>query len=168
MLTFLALQCAGFAQGRSDAQPGKLGHLLVLRVANVNDDDGSAKVSDYLGAKLRVRFRYQAPEDKNVYLYAPPACPPEGYVLDKTKGDTFWLAATPQKRHRESPGFAVLRSQLGEGWVYMPKRSAIEWDVDMEEPPSGVQRARSVFVSEDRGKTAWEIVSSWLTGDSKW
>jgi hypothetical protein len=139
-----------------------LGTLQVVSIRKIADHDPNAKNSDYIGASTRVRLRFEAPKATNVYLYAPAECPPEGYVLERKGGHTIWLASLRKADPSASPGFADLKSQLGVGWIFLPAGAAIEWDIDTEPTPAGVQRARSVFVAKQRDSIGTEVLSDWF------
>jgi hypothetical protein len=139
-----------------------LGSLRVLTVHRLSNAEQKAQPLDYIGANKRIRLRFEAPKRNSVYLYAPSECPPEGYVLERKDGKIIWLASLRKEDPSMSPGFADLKSQLGDGWIFLPASAAIEWDVDTEPTPDGIQRARSVFVIKKKGQPGTEVLSNWF------
>ncbi|MGA3316522.1 MAG: hypothetical protein ABSC64_08785 [Candidatus Korobacteraceae bacterium] len=163
--TILLLSCTLLMAGvisHAQLEHRDLGVLRVVSIQKIGDNDPQRERSDYLGANVRIRLRFEAPRESSIYVYAPAECPPEGYVLERKNGVTVWLASLKKGNASVSPGFADLKSELGDGWIFLPPGAAMEWNVDTEPTPVGVQRARSVFVSKRKGSAATEVLSEWF------
>jgi len=166
---FLFFVCGmSFAQTDSiDSKNDELGTLKVLLMHRMSAAEIQAHPDDYLGARVVVTLRYESPKDRSVYLYAPPNCPPEGYFVKRTGGQIIWVAALVNGT-QGSPGFGKLKRGIGEGWIFLPPNSAIEWQTRTEDSSPGSENARSVFVKGLHEASPHEVLSDWFkTSDLK-
>jgi len=126
----------------------------------MSDAEYANRVKDYIGATHLVRLRFEAPSDRNVFLYAPYCGKPSGYVLERTAGSVKWLAANPGADSSKSPGFKQLEGGTGSCWLLMTSGSAYEWEEETE-PRAPIEEARSIFVKGGRDQEPVELISAW-------
>ncbi len=149
-------------QAASPSGENPLGTLKVISVRKMTDTEYARRVTDNIGATHLVRFRFEAPSDRNVFLYAPYCGKPSGYVLERSAGKVRWLAANPGADSSKSPGFKQLESDAGSCWLLMTAGSAYEWEEEAE-PRAPTEEARSIFVRGGRDQEPVELISAWYT-----
>src|SRR5579859_787226 len=152
-----------FAQtDSSNSKSDALGTLKVMSMHRMSSAEIRAHPDDYLDARIVLVLRYESPTDRSVYLYAPPNCPPEGYLVERTGGKVVWFASRVNGKDG-SPGFHKLQRDIGDGWIYLPSNSAIEWQTRTVDTALGSEHAWSVFVKGKHEATPHEVLSNWFS-----
>lgn len=151
----------------TDGQGTDLGVLAILSMHRMSEAEIRENPDDSLGARVAITLRYESPKNRGVFLYAPPDCPPEGYLLRRDGREVVWVAALVNGI-KGSPGFRKLKHDLGVGWIFLPPNSAIEWQIRTWSTSPGSENAWSIFVRFQHKKTTHEVLSSWFrTPDAK-
>lgn len=162
-MLLLAIGRKSLAQVDSNGgQSGASGTLKVLSMHRMSEAEIRAHPDDFPGARVVVTFRYESPKDLSVFLYAPQNCPPEGYLIKRTGDQVIWFAALVNGT-QGSPGFGKLKREIGEGWIFLPPNSAIEWQTKTVNSSPGSENARSVFVKGKHEATPHEVLSNWFS-----
>lgn len=151
-----------WAQAATPKEENLLGVVKVVSVRKMTDGEYAKRVSDYIGATHVVRLRFEAPGDRNVFLYAPYCGKPSGYVLERSAGKVTWLAAVRGEDPSRSPGFKPLEVQTGSCWLLMTVGAAYEWEEETE-PRAPTEEARSVFLKGGKDQEPVEVISAWYT-----
>jgi hypothetical protein len=151
-------------------QPGKaaIGALRSLGARRMSTEEYNRRVHDDIGAIFSLRLRFEAPEDHGVYVYAPSGGMPFGYSLERSGNNIRWVTGNSTLNGTDSPGFLYLRNQFGDGWLFLPARAALEWEVVVDSTNAGHEDARSIFVKQREDESPREVTSTWFatpTGD---
>lgn len=162
VLLFGGVTLATLGQGGAMDGQKSLGILRVISVRKMTGDEYARRVVDNIGATHLVRFRFEAPRDRNVFLYAPYCGIPTGYVLERSAGKVAWLAAIRGEDPSKSPGFKRLEIQTGSCWLLMTAGAAYEWEEETV-PRAPIEEARSVFVKGAKNQEPEELISAWYT-----
>lgn len=163
LLVFVwAVELRSWPQPADSSVNSSLGNLKVISVRKMTADEYARRIKDYIGATHVVRLRFEAPTDRNVFLYAPYCGKPAGYVLEQTAGKVRWLAANPGEDPSKSPGFKRVEVEVGSCWLLMTAGAAYEWEVETE-PRAPTEEARSIFVRETKTQQPVEVISAWYT-----
>jgi hypothetical protein len=148
----------------SDGPTVTVGTLRVLSLRRMSETEIKADKTDFFARNILV-LRYESPSDRPVYLYAPPNCPPEGFLVERREGKVYWAASEPSGA-TVSPGFQRLRREIGTGWIFLPPNSAIEWERRAYDTPAKSEYAFSVFVRRPKEPAPKEVLSNWITAPS--
>ena len=164
---FLLSETASSQAAPVDHDNVGFGTLRVLSLHRMTESEIKAHPDDYLDARIVLVLRYESPKDRSVYIYAPPKCPPEGYLIERTDGKVVWFESRVNGKEG-SPGFLKLQREIGKGWIYLPPSSAIEWQTRTVDPAPGSENAWSVFVKGPHEALPHEVPSDWFkTSDLK-
>jgi hypothetical protein len=155
----------------SVGQPGErkdLGTLRVLSVRKMSNEEYKNRVTDQIGAEYSVRFRFEAPADHAVLVYAMNCGEPAGYALTRRGKEVRWsFAIRPGEDPSKSPGFkrfgAELLTERDACWIRMYPLSAYEWETEEEPTASGAEIAQSIFVKRRTDPEPTELISPWYT-----
>jgi hypothetical protein len=162
VLLGVCVRFSPWAQAASPKGENLLGVVKVLSVRKMTGKEYAKRVSDYIGATHVVRLRFEAPIDKNVFLYAPYCGKPSGYVLERSAGKVTWLAALRGENPSKSPGFKRLEAETSSCWLLMMAGAAYEWETETE-PRAPTEEARSIFVKAGKDQEPVELISAWYT-----
>jgi hypothetical protein len=146
----------------SSSQSVAFGTLKVISMHRMSPAEIRAHPDDYLDARIVLVLRFESPSNRSVYLYAPPNCPPEGYLVERTGGKVVWFASHVNGKEG-SPGFQKLQREIGDGWIYLPPNSAIEWQTRTVDTAVGSEHAWSVFVKGRHEAKPHEVLSNWFS-----
>ncbi len=162
ILLGIGVRFSPWAQAVSPKGENLLGVVKVVSVRKMTADEYAKRVTDYIGATHVVRLRFEAPGDRNVFLYAPYCGKPSGYVLERSAGKVTWLAVVRGEDRSKSPGFKRLEVETGSCWLLMTAGAAYEWEEETE-PRAPTEEARSVFVKGSKDQEPVELISGWYT-----
>lgn len=145
------------------ANVSAIGVLRTLGSRKMGTREYNRRVHDNIGAVFALRLRYEAPVDHGIYVYAPNGSMPFGYSLERTGESVHWITGKSTDERSKSPGFARLRNQFGDGWLFLPAGSALEWDVVVVRTNPGCQDSKSIFVKKRTEDEPLEVFSTWFT-----
>jgi hypothetical protein len=148
--------------GRAQLPKNTDGTLRVIDVRQMTDDEYHRRGLDVIGMGFIARLRYEAPSDQGIYIYSPNEGRPYCYSLERVGAKITWLLGIGTDVSH-SPGFESTQERHGKGWIYMPARSAFEWEVMAWPTKVGAEDAKSVFVKRTTDGAATEIVSNWYS-----
>jgi hypothetical protein len=157
---FILAVCLAIALGESGAQ--QVGHLKVLSVRSVSDEERRHRVPDYMGNAILAVLRYESPADSGVFIYEPTVSAPTGYTLKRTGKFVRWIAIDSPEEFDKSPGLLKLKNKLGDGWIYLPPHAAIEWEFLTIPLSPDEESAKSIFVRRRADNSPNEVISEWF------
>jgi hypothetical protein len=141
--------------------------LTVLSIRKVTDDDDLRYPPIFRNTHV-VRFRFDAPRDNSVFLYAPHCEEPGGYYVIMQSGEKWW--SVDFQKSSKSPGFKKLENKKTGCWLRMTAGSSLEWEIPtislagvMTQSSMPVEQAQSVFVKKSEKDDPVELFSPWYT-----
>lgn len=157
------LLLGGIQERQSQASPVNEGRLRVLKVRRMTTEEYKRRVHDDITAIFALRLRYEAPLEHGVYIYAPNGAIPFGYSLERNGNMIRWVVGAGGGDDTRSPGVERLEMQLGKCWLYLPARTALEWETEIDPTREGYQDSKSMFVRETLRAAPSEIISDWFS-----